>query len=193
MMTARLLSLAGAMGLVSGACLAVDAVALDLVGNEDALPNTIGLMVPLFGAFVLTGIYVAVRTTSPSRLLDWGYVLNSAGLMLVAGVDFTVNYTLSTLDDDTVDALLESAPTRPAFVAAGSLIVVGTITFGAALIRGGFAPGAAWVYVLTAVPSGFAALLPDAVGAAAQAAAGLAVMWLGQTLRATARTVPAAA
>lgn len=178
-----LLPLAGALGVAGGVCLVVDSLAVDLFGTDGAAPNSIGVLVPILGAFLVVGLFAAVRTHAPARLLDWGFALNLVGLTLVAGVDFARTYVLSELGDDTVDALLDSGPTKPAFLTAGVVFVVGAILFGAALLRAGFAPRASWLYVLTAAPSGFSVLLPDAVGAVAQAAAGVSVISLGWALR----------
>ena len=177
----KVLCFAGGLGIVGGLCFVVDSLAVDLPGNEHALPNTLGLLVPLLGALLLGGLYVVARAERPGPLLDAGFLLNAVGLVLVAGVDFTRTYALSSLDDDTVDVLLESGPTRPAFLVAGVTFVVGALLFGAALIRGGYGV-AAWLYALTAVPSGFAAVLPGAVGASAQVLAGVSMTWLGVAL-----------
>lgn len=174
------LPLAGALGIGAGTCLVVDSLAFDLFGREGALPGTLGVLVPLLGVFLLTGLYAAVRPGG--SLLDWGYALNTVGLMLVAGVDFTRTYALSGLDEDVVDGLLASGPLKPAFIAAGSVFIVGAVLFGAALIRADFAKAPAWLYVLTAAPSGFAGQLPAAVGAGAQVANGAAIVALGLAL-----------
>jgi hypothetical protein len=184
----KVLSFAGSLGILAGVFLIVDSLAVDLFGNEDWLPNTIGVLTPPLGVLLITGVYAALRPEHPTRLLDVGYLLNVAGLVLVSGVDVARTYVLSSLSDDRVDALLEAGPTRPAFTVAGLVFVIGAITFGAAVIRSGFAPRAAWLYVLTALPSGIAPLLPDAVGAAAQALAGVSIVLLAQALRTASRT-----
>ncbi|WTW94702.1 hypothetical protein OG216_15475 [Streptomycetaceae bacterium NBC_01309] len=178
-----LLPLAGVLGIAGGVCLVLDSLAVDLFGTESSGPNTLGVLVPVFGTFLIVGLFAAVRATAPTRLLDWGFALNLVGLTLVAGVDFARTYVFAAMDDDAVDALLESGPTKPAFITAGTVFVLGAVLFGAALIRAGHAPRASWLYTLTAAPSGFASLLPDVPGAIAQAAAGAAIVALGWSLR----------
>lgn len=178
-------------GLVAGLLLATDSAAVDLPGTEHPLPNTLGVLVPLTGVLLLVGLYIAVRTSTagPGRLLDWGFVLNTFGLVLVGGIDFARSYVLSELSDDQVEALLESGPTLPAFMAAGTAFTAGALLFGAALVRAGYG-GAAWLYTLTAVPSGFSALLPDIAAALAQLLMAGAIIWLSLGLRARVAALP---
>lgn len=181
----KVLMFAAGSGIAAGLLLAADSAAVDLPGIEHPLPNTLGVLVPLTGVLLLAGLFLAVRsgTTSPGRLLDWGFLLNTVGLVLVGGTDFTRSYALSRLSDDQVDKLLESGPTLPAFLTAGTVFTVGALLFGAALIRAGYG-GAAWLYTVIAIPSGFSALLPDVAGALAQTVAAGAIVWLALTLRA---------
>jgi hypothetical protein len=179
----RVLSIAASLGIAAGVCLIIDSVLVDLPGIDSPVANTIGLLVPVLGVFLLVGMFIAVRARRPSRLLGLGFLLNTIGLTLVAGVDFSRTFVLSQLSDDQVDALIESGPTLPAFLVAGMTFVIGAVLFGSALARAGFAPRAAWLYVATAVPSGFAGLLPGAVGAVFQVANGVAIIGLGWALR----------
>lgn len=190
MVAPKVLSFAAGSGIAAGLLLAADSAAVDLPGIEHPLPNTLGVLVPLAGILLLAGLFLAVRADTPHpsrRLLDWGFYLNTSGLVLVGGTDFTRTYALSQLSDKQVDRLLESGPMLPAFMVAGTVFTLGALLFGTALIQAGYG-GAAWLYTLTAVPSGFSALLPDAAGALAQAAMGCAIVWLALTLRTRVQT-----
>ncbi len=183
MLPNRVLSIAGSLGVAAGVCLVLDSALVDLPGNDSPLANTIGVLVPVLGVFLLVGVFAAVRARRPSRLLGLGFLINTIGLTLVAGVDFSRTFVLSQLGDDEVEALIESGPTLPAFLVAGITFVIGAVLLGIALARAGFAPRAAWLYVATAMPSGFAGLLPGAVGALFQVANGVAIIGLGWALR----------
>ncbi|MGW7514387.1 hypothetical protein ACWGJ2_02185 [Streptomyces sp. NPDC054796] len=191
-MAPKVLTFAAGAGIAAGLFLAADSAAVDLPGNEHPLPNTLGVFVPLLGVLLITGLYVVARAEAAGagRLLDWGFLLNLCGLVLVCGIDVTRAYALSQLSDRQVEQLLESGPTLPVFLAAGLVFTVGALLFGTALIRAGYG-GGAWLYTLTAVPSGFASLLPDVAGALAQVVAGAGIVWLALTLRARIRTAPA--
>lgn len=180
----KVLSFAAGSGVAAGLLLAADSAAVDLPGIEHPLPNTLGVLVPLTGILLLAGLFLAARagTPRPGRMLDWGFLLNTCGLVLVGGTDFTRTYVLSQLSDKQIDRLLESGPTLPAFMTAGTVFALGALLFGTALIRAGYG-GGAWLYTLTALPSGFSALLPDTAGALAQVVAGCAIVWLALALR----------
>jgi hypothetical protein len=170
------LAVAGVLGLVAAAFIAVDSLLVDAFGNEDVLPNLLGVAVPPLGIVVVTGLYARLVTSRPGRLLDAGFLLSVIGLALVTAIDFARTLVLARLDDAVVDDLLAAGPTRPAFFTSAIVYIAGTVLFGAALIRRGYAVPWAWLYAVTAVPSGLVVLLPDVVGAVAQtlAAAGIA-------------------
>jgi hypothetical protein len=89
---------------------------------------------------------------------------------------------LSQLAADDVDALLASGPTRPALFAAALTYVAGSVLLGVALARRGYAVPAAWLYAVTAVPSGLVVLLPAVVGALARTLAAVSIARLSRTL-----------
>jgi hypothetical protein len=181
------LAVAGILGLVAAACLAIDSLLVDATGNDAVLPNLVGVAVPPLGIVVVTGLYARLAVSRPGRLLDAGFLLSVAGLALVTAIDFTRVLVLSRLDDAVVDDLLADGPTRPAFFASAIVYIAGTVLFGAALIRRGYAVPAAWLYTVTAVPSGLVVLLPDVVGAVAQTLAAVGVAGLSWRLFSDAR------
>jgi hypothetical protein len=164
----------------------------DADGTEDVAPNLLGIAAPPLGILVLTGLYAHLTARSPGRLLDVGYAVNVAGLALVTGVDFTRTFVLQRLDDGVVDDLVAAGPTKPALFAAAFVYIGGTVLLGVALVRRRFAVPAAWLYAVTAVPSGLVVLLPDVVGALAQTLAALAIAGLSWRLRSEAREGDAA-
>jgi hypothetical protein len=176
------LQVAGLLGLLAALCIAVDSLFVDAFGNEDVLPNLVGVAAPPLGIVVITGIYARLVTSRPGRLLDAGFLVSVVGLALVTAIDFSRTLVLARLDDAVVDDLLASGPTRPAFFAAALIYVAGSVLLGAALVRRGFAVPAAWLYAVTAVPSGLVVLLPDVVGAVAQTLAAVAVAGLSWRL-----------
>jgi hypothetical protein len=179
--------LAAIVGLVAAAFVAADSLLVDAFGNEDVAPNLLGIAAPPLGILVLTGLYAHLTARSPGRLLDVAYAVNVAGLALVTAVDFTRTFVLQRLDDAVVEDLVAAGPTRPALFAAAFVYIGGTVVFGIALVRRRFAVPAAWLYAVTAVPSGLVVLLPDLVGAFAQALAAVAIGGLSWRLRAEAR------
>jgi len=176
-------SVAAVAGLVAAAFVAADSLFVDAFGNEDVAPNLLGIAAPPLGILVLTGVYAHLTARRPGRLLDVGYAVNVAGLCLVTAVDFTRTFVLQRLDDGVVDDLVAAGPTKPALFAAASVYIAGTVLFGVALVRLRFAVPAAWLYAVTAVPSGLVVLLPDVVGALAQTLAAVAIGGLSWRLR----------
>lgn len=73
----------------------------------------------------------------------------------------------------------QGAPNFLAFLAANEVTV---LALGQHTGSPGYG-GGAWLYTLTALPSGFSALLPDTAGALAQVVAGCAIVWLALALR----------
>lgn len=181
------LAVAGLLGMLAAACVVVDSLLVDALGNDDVLPNLVGVAVPPLGIIVITGIYARLVTTAPGRLLDAGFLLSVAGLSLVTAIDFTRVLVLSRLDDAVVDDLLASGPTRPALFAAALVYIAGSLVLGLALVRRSFAVPAAALYALTSVPSGLVVLLPDVAGAIAQTLAAAAIAGLSHRLWADAR------
>jgi len=185
-------SIAALAGLLAAGLVAADSLLVDAFGNEDVAPNLLGIAAPPLGILVLTGLYAHLTARHPGRLLDVGYAVNVAGLCLVTAVDFTRTFVLQRLDDGVVDDLVAAGPTKPALFAAASVYIAGTVLFGVALVRLRFAVPAAWLYAVTAVPSGLVVLLPDVAGALAQTLAAVAIAGLSWRLLAEAREDDAA-
>lgn len=182
------LKYAGVLAVTGGVCVVVDSAAVDLVEVENPLANTVGVAGTVFAAVALGGIYLALRSrVARSTLLDVGYLVNLVGLTLVVGVDYVRNYVFVEFTDDERDALLENGPTLPAFLVASLVFVLGAVLFGVAMARAGFAPVAAWLYVVSSLPSALVPVLPNWVTAASQIVTGLAVVWMGRELLARSR------
>lgn len=181
------IALAAVVGLVAAAFVAADSLFVDAFGNEDVAPNLLGIAAPPLGILVLTGVYAHLTARGPGRLLDVAYAVNVAGLALVTAVDFTRTFVLQRLDEPVVDDLVATGPTRPALFAAAFVYIGGSVLFGVALVRRRFAVPAAWLYAVTAVPSGLVVLLPAVVGALAQTLAAVAIAGLSWRLLSEAR------
>jgi hypothetical protein len=182
------LAFAALLGLVAAACIAADSLFVDAFGTEAVLPNLLGIAAPPLGIVVVTGLYAHLTATRPGRLLDAGYLVNVTGLALVTAVDFTRTFVLQRLDDAVVDDLVAAGPTKPALFAAAAVYIAGSVLLGVALARQGFAVPAAWLYAVTAVPSGLVVLLPDIAGALAQTLAAVAIAGLSWRLLAETRS-----
>ena len=179
----QLYRLAGVIGVISGAFLAVDGL-LDALVGEAALLDAIGVAAPALGVLAITGIYLSERTSVRCRHLDVGYGANVLGLVAVTAVSFARNFVLAPLDDPLAESIAESAPTLPAFLVAGALAVVGIVAFGSALVRHRYDPFGAWMYTVALPLSGFGALLPLGVAAVVGVLAGVAVIRVSLVLRA---------
>jgi hypothetical protein len=176
------LRVAAVLGFVTAALIAADSLLVDAFGNDAVLPNLLGVAAPPLGIVVVTGLYAHLAASRPGRLLDAGYLLNVVGLALVTGIDVTRTLVFARLDEQVLDDLLATGPTRPALFAAGVVYIVGTVLFGLALVRRRYATPWAWLYVVTAVPSGLVVLLPDVAGALALALAAASVAGLSLAL-----------
>lgn len=180
------LRVATVLGVLAGVCLSTDAI-VDGTGRENWALNLPGLLVPVLGIHLLTAVFLVLQATRPGALLGVGYLVNAVGLCLVVGIDVTVAFALAELDPGVREELVSAGPTVPAFIVIGSVFTLGAVLYGLALVRRDFAAPASWAYLLTAVPSGFSAVLPPAVGAVAQFVQGLAVVGLALGLRAAVR------
>lgn len=185
----QMFRLAGLIGMVSGAFLAIDGVLDALVGDSAPL-DSMGVAAPALGVLAITGIYLRERSVVRCRHLDIGYGLNVLGLIAVTAVSFSRNYVLAQLDEGAAESLADSAPTLPAFLIAGILAVVGIAAFGSALVRHGYDPVGSWLYTVALPLSGFGALLPLGVAAAVGVVAGFAVIRVSLVLRQQVGLVP---
>jgi hypothetical protein len=186
----QLYRVAGFIGVVSGALLAIDGL-LDALVGESAWLAVIGVAAPALGVLAITGIYLKERSDDPCRHLDIGYGLNVLGLIAVTAASFTRNFVLAPLDDDLADTIAGAAPTLPALIVAGVLAVVGIMAFGSALIRHRWDPVGSWLYTIALPLTGFAALLPVGVAAVIGLVAGAAIIRVSLVLHQRMALVPA--
>lgn len=174
--------------IASGIALLIDSVVLDTLLDGSIPAKVAGLVSLLLGILGVVGIYLVAQARRQCQHLDAGFLLNVVGLAGLVGISFARNFVLTELDDDVVDALVESGPTLPALIATGVFASIGFVLFGTALARHRFDPPGAWAYAVLVPVGGFAAQLPNAVAAVVQALGALAIIRLGWSAREYHRT-----
>jgi hypothetical protein len=145
-------------GVLSGLFIALPGGIEAFTGETAATSFVLGLS-PALAIPLLTALHLGqVRTAG--RLGSIGYAVNLIGLGLFGGAAFTLNMAFYYLDDAIVDDL--ATPTRVAILASAAVFVVGTVLFGAAMIRARVYPRpAAWTYLIAFPVFALAAPLPD--------------------------------
>ncbi len=135
----------GAMcGVVLGLSIGVPGAVEAFTGETTATSLVIGLGAA-FGPPALTAFYL--RGSSPARV--WAYGINAIGLGLFSGVAFALNLVLFFLSPPVVEEVLRG-PTGVAVRVSALVFVVGTVLFGATMIRDRAFPSIpAWGYTVS--------------------------------------------
>jgi hypothetical protein len=147
-------------GLLCGLCIAVPGAIEAFTGETAATSFVLGFAAA-GAAPLLVGLHLRQSGVS-GRLGTVGYAVSLVGTGMFGGAAFALNEVLYYLDDATTDHL--AAPTRVALLLSGLAFAVGSVLFGASMVRAGVHPrAAAWSY--TCAPAVFAltAPLPDSV------------------------------
>jgi len=153
-----LLRFGAACGVVLGLTTGVPGLIEAFTGETTATSLVIGLGAA-FGPPALTALYLHIG--SGGRFTAAAYALNAIGLGLFSGVAFALNLVLFFLDESTVDDVL-AGPTGPVIRVAGIVFVLGTVLFGAAMVRSRALPRVpAWGYTVTLPLLALLAPLPD--------------------------------
>jgi hypothetical protein len=133
---------------------------------------------------LLTALHLG-QLRPAGRLGSVGYAVNLIGLGLFGGAAFTLNMALYYLDDAIIDDL--ATPTRVALLASAAVFVVGTVIFGAAMIRARVYPRpAAWAYTIALPLFALAAPVPDSpLTSGLHVIVGATLVWLATAVSRT--------
>ena len=167
-------------GVLSGLFIALPGAIEAFTGETAATSFVLGLS-PALAIPLLTALHLGQLRTA-GRLGSAGYAVNLIGLGLFGGAAFTLNMALYYLDDSIVDDL--ATPTRVAILGSAAVFVVGTVLFGAAMVRARVYPRpAAWMYAIAFPVFALAAPLPDSpLTSALHVIVGGTLVWLSTVL-----------
>jgi hypothetical protein len=138
-----LLRFGAVAGVIFGLSLGVPGVIEAVTGETAVTSFIVGLGVAAFGLPALFAFYLRQADVA-GRFGAVAFAVNAIGLGLFAAGTFSFNLVLFFVDDTVSDAVLDG-PTMWAIVGAGLLFVVGTVLFGASMVRSGVMPRAAAV------------------------------------------------
>ncbi|TWP53734.1 hypothetical protein FKR81_02965 [Lentzea tibetensis] len=160
-------------GVLLGLSIAVPG-AIEAFTGETASTSLVLGIGAAFGAPALLGFHELQRERS-GRFGAFAFAVNLVGLGLFTGVAFTLNVTLFFLDGVTV-------PTTTKAVLLGSAVVfvVGTVLFGASMVRAKVFPALpSWGYLVALSLIAVLAPLPDSVWTSAlHVLGGASLVWL---------------
>lgn len=147
----------------------------------DRLGGPLNLLVVILGLWLLTALYI--RQREESGMLGFiGYIINTFGLALFAGLVFAQLFVLSVLDTALVTELL-AGPTGQAALVSMVIFTVGVILFGVALIRANLFPKwAAALYIIGFLPVAVAPFIREIIVSIGEVVAGIGLMWLSYAL-----------
>ncbi|MFB4270059.1 hypothetical protein [Nonomuraea sp. GTA35] len=172
---------AAVAGFVCAGLLVVNAARRGGVLPETAFTHAIAPFAALTGLLAITGIYLLVRANAGALGLV-GYVLNSAGLAGAFAVEYTLHFVFPYLGGGTVSRLLAGGTGR-AFLVTSAVLLVGVLTFSAAVIRSGDMPVVGVVlYAAGMVPGSLRNLVPEPVYLAGLVMAAVGVAWMAVRL-----------
>jgi hypothetical protein len=175
-----LLRFGAACGVVLGLSTGVPGAIEAFTGETTATSLVIGLGAA-FGPPALTALYLHLGASG--RFTAVAYALNAIGLGLFTGVAFALNLVLFFVTESTVDDVL-AGPTGPVLRVAGIVFVVGTVLFGASMLRGRAFPRLpVWGYTVTLPLLALLAPLPDTpLTSAVHVLAAASLIWLSATV-----------
>jgi hypothetical protein len=192
MSSTTLFRLAALATFLSGTCLIIDTLFIELFLPESALTNTVGYCSVLLGFFALIGTYLWQREAS-GYLGGIGFMINFLGLALLSGVMFFQNYIAPAFDPADLQAALAGTP-RLTFLISILIFEFGVILYGIATFRSGVFPRLAALFFIMGysayVIEPFAPdiLIADLSIRAAQVLGAVGLIWLGLALRAALQT-----
>ena len=168
--------LSAVAGLLSSLAIITD----NLLPEGDAF-NWVGVLSPVFGLLALTGLYLWQMEAS-GKLGALGYIANLLGMGFFVGLAFANAFMLPYLGGDVLKELF-AGPTRLAFVAGGSIFLVGVILFGLAAIKARTYPIlAALLYMVGFIPISLQPLFPPSIITLGSLMAGAGIAWFSYAL-----------
>lgn len=186
MKVSQLYKWAGIVGIVAGILnILVEVLPENLAGPLNLLVVTVAL-------WVLTALYL--RQRQASGILGFtGYIINTFGLALVAGLVFAQVFVLSALDAAFVEELFAGSTGLAALV---SLVIftLGVVLFGIAIIRANVFPKwAAVLYIVGFLPAAVSPFIPGIIVSIGEVVASIGLIWLSYALFASAGGTEASA
>ncbi|HEU4425384.1 MAG TPA: hypothetical protein VFR67_22860 [Pilimelia sp.] len=172
-----LLRFGAGCGILCGLLLAVPGAVEAFTGETTATSVVLGLA-PALGAPLLTAAYLGQHRAA-GRFGRLAYAVNLVGLGLFGGAAFALNLVLFFLDEAAVTALLRG-PTRLALLGGALVFVLGSVMFGAAMVRAKVYPRVpAWAYGIALTVFALAAPLPDSpLTSGLHVVVGIILVWL---------------
>ena len=141
--TTWLLRFGAVAGVIFGLSLGVPGIIEALTGETAVTSFIVGLGVAAFGVPALFALHLRQADVA-GRFGAVAFAVNAIGLGLFAAGTFAFNLVLFFVEDSVSDAVLDG-PTMWAILGTGLIFVVGTVLFGAAMVRSGVMPRAAAV------------------------------------------------
>jgi len=170
-----------ASGIAAGALIGVPGAIEGFTGETAPTSVLVGASPALAFPFLIA---LYLRHAHPrDRFALTAFATNLIGLGLFGASAFTLNLALFYLPQPTLQTLLEG-PTRPALFASAALFAVGSVLFGAFLIRSRTAPTtASWLYTAAFPLFALLAPLPDSpLTSALHGIVGATMVWLSLDL-----------
>jgi hypothetical protein len=168
-------------GVVLGLSIGVPGAVEAFTGETTATSLAIGLGAA-FGPPALTAFFL-LRGDGSGRFRSVAYGLNAIGLGLFSGVAFALNLVLFFLSEAVVEDVL-AGPTGAVVRLSALVFVVGTVLFGATMIRDrAFPTVPAWGYTVTLPLLALLAPLDDSpLTSAVHVLAAVSLVWLSATV-----------
>jgi hypothetical protein len=140
---AWLLRFGAVAGVFFGLSLGVPGIIEAFTGETTGTSFIVALGVAAFGLPALLAFHLH-QADAAGRFGAVAFAVNAIGLGLFAAGSFAFNLVLFFVDDSIADAVLDG-PTMWALLGGGLIFVVGTVLFGASMVRTGMMPRAAAV------------------------------------------------
>jgi hypothetical protein len=159
---ATLYRIAAVAGCGSAAVLLINAAKRAEVIPTSAFTQLVAPLAQILALALVTGLYFAFgRRTGTFGLV--AFLLNAFALSSLVGVEFVINLVFKDLPAATVQSL-RAGSLGIALTTASVLFLVGTLTFVAAMLRGGEIPRVPLVlYAVGAIPIALRAFVPEVV------------------------------
>ena len=165
-------------GVIFGLSLGVAGVIEAFTGETAVTSFIVGVGVAGFGVPALFGFHLRQADAS-GRFGAVAAAVNIIGLGLFAGTSFAYNVVLFFVEPAVFDAVLDG-PTNWVILGGGAIFIIGTLLFGASMVRTGVHPRLAAVgYTITLILLALLGNLPDSLlSSANHVVACVSLVWL---------------
>lgn len=173
--------LAGLAGVVGGALILVAVARRAGLLPENGFTHALAPPASALLLFTVTAFYLVQRRAA-GRLGLAGFVLQHLGLSGLFAIEFLTHAVLQYQDAATREAVL-TGPGRPYFLVVALTFMAGVLLFGAASLRAGVLPRAAFaLYIPGLCLAALRTSVPEAAYLGGLAAGAVGVLWLSTTL-----------